>query len=71
MGGMSDTFRDRVASYFRDLQDRIVAALEGLDGARFREDTWEREGGGGEESEVDRKTHGSEIEHVCHLRLSR
>jgi len=49
---MSDTFRDRVVSYFRDLQDSIVVALEGLDGARFREDTWEREGGGGGRSRV-------------------
>jgi coproporphyrinogen III oxidase len=49
---MSDTFRDRVASYFRQLQDRIVAALEALDGAGFREDAWQREGGGGGRSRV-------------------
>src|SRR5207253_1400755 len=41
------TPRDRVCQYFRDLQDRIVAALEALDGQRFREDHWTREGGGG------------------------
>lgn len=52
MGAMSDVFRDRVASYFRDLQDRIVSALEGLDGGRFREDAWQREGGGGGRSRV-------------------
>ncbi|MBM3982103.1 MAG: oxygen-dependent coproporphyrinogen oxidase [Planctomycetes bacterium] len=36
-------------AYFRDLQDRICAALARADGgAAFREDTWERaEGGGG------------------------
>ncbi|MEO8804240.1 MAG: oxygen-dependent coproporphyrinogen oxidase [Rudaea sp.] len=38
-----------VETYLRDLQDRICAALEALDGgARFREDAWDRaEGGGG------------------------
>src|SRR5262249_1306428 len=40
--------RQRAAAYFRDLQDRIVADLEEVDGGRrFREDSWEREGGGG------------------------
>ena len=39
--------RSRAAAYFRDLQDRICEALAELDGARFREDSWQREGGGG------------------------
>ncbi|MGH7170974.1 MAG: coproporphyrinogen III oxidase, partial [Gemmataceae bacterium] len=40
--------RRRASHYFQELQDRIVAALEGLEGrARFREDSWQREGGGG------------------------
>ena len=40
--------RERAASFFRDLQDRICTALESLDGARgFREDLWQRPGGGG------------------------
>jgi len=40
--------RERAAAYVRALQDRICAALEDLDGeARFREDAWERPGGGG------------------------
>jgi coproporphyrinogen III oxidase len=44
---------DRAAAYFRELQDRIVAALEQLDGSgRFREDSWQREGGGGGRSRV-------------------
>ncbi len=34
------------------LQERICAALEGLDGSDFREDTWERPGGGGGRSRV-------------------
>ena len=39
----------RVATFLRDLQDRICATLEGADGgARFTEDAWTRaEGGGG------------------------
>lgn len=40
--------RNRVASYVRELQDRITLALEEVDGkATFREDRWAREGGGG------------------------
>jgi coproporphyrinogen III oxidase len=37
-----------VRSYFIDLQDRITRRFEELDGgARFREDAWQRDGGGG------------------------
>jgi coproporphyrinogen III oxidase len=37
-----------VHDYFAALQDRIVAALESVDGKSFKNDTWERpEGGGG------------------------
>ena len=43
---------DRAAQFFRELQDRIVAALEELDGGRFREDSWTRPGGGGGRSRV-------------------
>src|SRR5579862_4148453 len=44
---------DRAADSFRDLQDRICNALEELDGvARFREDSWDREGGGGGRTRV-------------------
>jgi coproporphyrinogen III oxidase len=47
------SLHDRAFHYFRDLQDRIVAALEELDGSgRFREDSWQREGGGGGRSRV-------------------
>src|SRR5215470_5532146 len=39
---------DRAAAFFRELQDRICQALETLDGsARFRQDEWQRPGGGG------------------------
>src|SRR5262249_19988208 len=43
----------RAVEYFRDLQDRIRAALEAADGTgRFREDAWDRPGGGGGRSRV-------------------
>jgi coproporphyrinogen III oxidase len=45
--------REQAAAYFRDLQDRICAVLEAADGAvRFREDAWDRPGGGGGRSRV-------------------
>src|SRR5688572_8249628 len=43
---------DRAAIYFQELQDRIVAGLEELDGGRFREDRWTRTGGGGGRTRV-------------------
>jgi coproporphyrinogen III oxidase len=44
---------DRAAAYFHELQDRITAALERADGqARFREDAWVRQGGGGGRTRV-------------------
>jgi coproporphyrinogen III oxidase len=49
----AEPLRHRAAAYFRDLQDRICAGLEELDGpGRFREDPWRREGGGGGRSRV-------------------
>ncbi|HTK74551.1 MAG TPA: oxygen-dependent coproporphyrinogen oxidase [Gemmataceae bacterium] len=44
--------RERSAAYFRDLQDRICSGLEALDGDRFREDAWDRPGGGGGRTRV-------------------
>jgi coproporphyrinogen III oxidase len=46
------SLRDRAAGYLRDLQDRIVAGLENLDGHAFREDLWDRPGGGGGRTRV-------------------
>lgn len=48
-----DNQRRRAVEYFRDLQDRICAGLAAIDGgAGFREDSWDREGGGGGRSRV-------------------
>ena len=44
---------DRAVTYFQELQDRICAGIEAADGqAKFREDTWDRPGGGGGRSRV-------------------
>jgi coproporphyrinogen III oxidase len=43
-----ETLRKEAEAWVRDLQDRICAALEAVDGeATFRQDLWKREGGGG------------------------
>jgi coproporphyrinogen III oxidase len=48
-----EPIRSRAAAYFQELQDRICAALENLDGRqRFREDLWQRPGGGGGRTRV-------------------
>src|SRR5438046_7321289 len=45
--------RTRAIAYLRDLQDRICAGLGQIDGqARFREDVWQRPGGGGGRTRV-------------------
>ncbi|MFO0845647.1 MAG: oxygen-dependent coproporphyrinogen oxidase [Gemmataceae bacterium] len=49
---MDTAFRDRVANYLVGLQDQIVTGLEQADGSRFREDAWDRAGGGGGRSRV-------------------
>jgi coproporphyrinogen III oxidase len=41
-----------VKSYLDELQDRITAALENTDSARFRRDVWKRPEGGGGESRI-------------------
>jgi coproporphyrinogen III oxidase len=44
---------EQAVEFFRDLQDRICAALEKVDGgAAFREDSWQRPGGGGGRTRV-------------------
>lgn len=45
--------KDRFVSFIRSLQDEICSALEDIDGqAKFKEDHWERPGGGGGRSRV-------------------
>ncbi|MGB3617813.1 MAG: oxygen-dependent coproporphyrinogen oxidase [Catalinimonas sp.] len=45
--------KEEISGWFADLQDRICGALEAADGpGRFREDAWERPGGGGGRSRV-------------------
>src|SRR5947209_1771576 len=49
----TEPLRQRAAAYFRALQERITSALAQLDGAGpFREDAWDRPGGGGGRSRV-------------------
>jgi coproporphyrinogen III oxidase len=43
---------EEAANFFRSLQDDIVAALESADGSQFRQDEWDRPGGGGGRSRV-------------------
>lgn len=55
--GVTSERGQRCEQIVRDLQDTICTALEGLEaergsGARFREDRWAREGGGGGRSRV-------------------
>lgn len=44
---MSEISTSRVEDYLLALQVRICAALTGIDGGGFRDDRWERPGGGG------------------------
>ena len=49
---MSDINVSVVEQYMLELQDRICDSLAQLDGTRFREDRWDRPGGGGGRSRV-------------------
>jgi coproporphyrinogen III oxidase len=51
-GGAGVALVDRAAAYFRELQERITQRLAALDGVPFREDAWERPGGGGGRTRV-------------------
>jgi len=47
------TLDDRAAAFFQELQDRITAGIEAVDGGgRFREDAWTRPTGGGGRTRV-------------------
>ena len=50
------TIKESFTQYIRNLQDEICSALEEVDGkASFREDNWERDGGGGGRTRVIEK----------------
>lgn len=58
---MTELSRESIAGRLKTLQDTICAALEKADGkAKFREDIWEREGGGGGRTRIIR--HGDVFE---------
>src|SRR5262245_12202955 len=42
----------KTEDFFKQLQDRMTRAIEDLDGNPFREDAWQREGGGGGRTRV-------------------
>jgi len=45
--------KETITDFFRDLQDRICQSLEAADGSgQFREDAWQRPGGGGGRSRI-------------------
>lgn len=46
------SLKEDASAYFLELQDRITKALSAIDGREFREDVWEREGGGGGRTRV-------------------
>ena len=52
---MAHAHLDDVKTYLLDLQDRLCTALAAEDGGRFREDSWQREEGGGGRSRVIEK----------------
>jgi len=60
-GADTGAIRDAAWACFTDLRDRICAAFEALDTARFARTAWERPGGGGGEMAVMR---GSVFEKV-------
>jgi coproporphyrinogen III oxidase len=50
---MTTAWNHTCAAFFRELQDRICAGVEELDGSgRFQEDLWQRPGGGGGRTRV-------------------
>ncbi len=48
----SEPLKNRASQFVAALQDKICAALEDVDGTKFREDLWQREGGGGGRTRV-------------------
>ncbi|MBL8151030.1 MAG: oxygen-dependent coproporphyrinogen oxidase [Blastocatellia bacterium] len=44
--------KERSSEFFKYIQEKICTALEEIDGSRFHQDFWEREGGGGGRTRV-------------------
>jgi coproporphyrinogen III oxidase len=51
-GNKDDAMRERMTAMVYDIQDKICESISAIDGTSFREDTWERHGGGGGRSRV-------------------
>jgi coproporphyrinogen III oxidase len=49
--------KNKITSWLMSLQDRICNELELLDGSKFHEDIWERQGGGGGRTRIIQGTH--------------
>src|SRR5687767_13129026 len=49
---MSKSYRNEAKAYVQSLQNKIVAALEDLNGETFKQDAWSRPGGGGGDTRV-------------------
>ncbi|MEL6546093.1 MAG: coproporphyrinogen III oxidase, partial [Myxococcota bacterium] len=49
---MGTYMREKMEAMVRSVQDQICTAVARVDGTEFREDSWEREGGGGGTSRV-------------------
>ena len=49
--------RGTIVTWFTELQDDICGQLEALDGEKFREDLWQREGGGGGRTRIIQGKH--------------
>ena len=47
-----NNFKENWIEFINDLQDKICNALENIDGKKFFEDNWQREGGGGGRTRV-------------------
>lgn len=50
--GWTSPMCEKFEKVIREVQNEVCAAIEQLDGKKFREDSWEREGGGGGISRV-------------------
>ena len=65
-----ESAKQRVSQFMKSLQDEICHGLEELDGVgKFREDSWEREEGGGGRSRVMQNGNVYRAEHLEYNRI--